>query len=94
VIGLIAAILAGFACAAVAKNSKAPLVLAGIVLVLGLLFAIPALTSTKDPVRDSSVGNLEAMQSAIQPGWIHLLNPFIGAVCVVIGARLKGAKPS
>jgi ABC-type uncharacterized transport system permease subunit len=93
VLGLIAAILAGFVCARVAQNSKVPLVLAGIVLVLGILFAIPVITSTTDPVRDTNVGNLEAMQNAKQPGWIALLNPVLGAVGIAIGARLSGAKP-
>lgn len=94
VLGLIAAIVAGFVCGRVAKSSRVPLVLAGIVLVLGILFAIPVVTSTSNPARDGNVGNLEAMQKAQQPGWFALLNPVLGALGIAIGARLSGPKLS
>lgn len=65
--------------------------LAGLVIVLGLLTAIPVLMAN-DPrpnVRDASVGNMEAMMNARQPAWIALLNPLIGAVGVMLGSRMK-----
>lgn len=91
VLGIVAAVAGGFVAAAIARGGKAPMVLAGIVLVLGLLSAIPVLMSDEPPaVREGTVGNIEAMQNARQPGWVALLNPFVGALGVVIGARLKG----
>jgi hypothetical protein len=78
VLSVVAAAVGGFVCAAIAKNMTACYVLAGIVLVLGLLMAIPVLTSGYEgmpEVRDGSVGNFEAMQYARQPAWIALLNP-------------------
>jgi hypothetical protein len=93
VLGLIAAVLGGYVCASIAKNSRAPIILAGIVLVLGLLLAIPVLTTPGEAglqARDGNVGNLEAMQKARQPGWVAIVNPIVGAIGVMIGARLKG----
>lgn len=91
VVGLVAAIVGGFICSLIAPNSKAPLALVVLVLVLGLLTAIPVLMSN-DPrpnIRDESVGNMEAMMNARQPAWIALLNPLIGAVGVMLGSRMK-----
>lgn len=92
VLSFIAALGGGFVCAAIAQNPKATLALAGLVLVLGLLLAIPVLTSQDNgapQIRDSSVGNLQAMQYAKQPAWVAVLNPILGAVGVMLGARLK-----
>ena len=89
-LGFIAAVVGGFICATIAKQSRAPLVLAGLVLVLGILAAIPVLTASGPPeVRPGNLGNIEAMQKARQPGWVALLNPVIGALGVLAGARLK-----
>jgi len=92
VLSLIAAIAGGFVCAAIAKNPKATMALAGLVLILGILFAIPVLTASNEgrpQVREASVGNMEAMTNARQPGWVAVLNPIIGAIGVMLGARLK-----
>jgi len=92
VLGLVAAVLGGFVCAAVARNRKAVLALAGLVFVLGIVFAIPVLTADyPGPAeRTAEVGNMAAMKNARQPAWIALLNPLLGAVGVVLGGRLKG----
>lgn len=93
VLSLVAAVVGGYACAAIARRGRAPLVLALLVVVLGLLAAIPALraaNSGRDRLtRPAEVSNMEAMQNAVQPGWVALLNPFIGAAGVVLGASLR-----
>ena len=92
VLGFVAAFIGGAVCSMIAKGTKAPLILAGLVVVLGILFAIPVLTSTNttaEMIRDGSVGNLEAMQNAKQPAWVALLNPLLGAVGVLAGSRFK-----
>jgi hypothetical protein len=91
VLSIAAAVLGGLACAVVAKSPTPPKVLAGIVLVLGLIMAVPVLTQSdvEQKARSGEVGNLEAMQNAAQPGWIALLNPVLGAVGVLVGAGLK-----
>lgn len=92
VLSVIAAVVGGVVCTVIAKNLTACYVLAGIVLVLGLLMAIPVLTGGYEgmpEVRDGSVGNFEAMQYARQPAWIALLNPIVGAGGIVSGGRLR-----
>ncbi len=90
VVGLLAAILGGFVCAAIARSATPPKVLAAIVLVLGLALAIPELGGDRTPAaRPAEVSMSEANRNAEQPVWVLLLNPLIGAVGVVVGARLK-----
>ena len=90
VLGLVAAIVGGLVCALIAPGTKAPVALAALVLVLGLLMAVPVLTAKTEPkVRTGKVGNMEAMQNAAQPAWIALLNPVVGAVGALAGAQLR-----
>ena len=89
-LGVAASVAAGYVCAAIARGGRAPQVLAGVVLVLGLLFAIPVLRAADDaPARAGDVSNMEAMQQARQPRWVALANPFVGAVGVLVGAGLR-----
>ena len=95
VLSLIAAILGGWICTKKEKNHKAGMILAGIVLVLGIVFALPALNVSDEEmnkVRDGSVPNFEAMQNAKQPASSAILNPILGAVGIFIGTRLKKEK--
>lgn len=91
VLGLIAAIVGGLVCALISRSKRAVQVLAGIVFVLGILIAIPALTTVdvRPNNRAGNVPNLQAMQLARTPGWVALINPFLGAAGVLIGSRLK-----
>jgi hypothetical protein len=90
VLGLIAAILGGLVCVLIAKERKIALWLAGIVLVLGFLLAIPALGEAEShTVREGNVDNMDAMQNAKQPPITLILNPIIGAIGVLAGSRLK-----
>jgi hypothetical protein len=97
VVGLLAAVLGGYVCASIARNARAPIILAGIVLVLGLLLAIPVVMTPSEgglQVREGNVGIFEAMQNAKQPAWVALVNPIVGAIGIMIGARLKGDSKS
>ena len=92
VLGFLAAMLGGFVCILIAGKKKAAMFLAGLVFVLGIIFAIPAMSASdedKPLIRDSSVDNMEAMQNAIQPTWMSLLNPLLGAFGVMVGAGLR-----
>lgn len=89
---LITAIIAGLVCAIIARGGKAPLVLAGVVLVLGL--ALGALNISMRPadtheVRTGDVPNMVAMSKAQHPMWVVFLGPVIGAVGIIIGGKLK-----
>jgi hypothetical protein len=91
-VNLVVAIIGGLICAAIAKGGRAPLALAAVVFVLGLLFAIPSLiarTDTRNVVRSGDVPMMEAMQKAKEPVWVPLLFPFVGAAGVLIGGKLK-----
>jgi len=89
VLGLAAALAGGLCCARIAPGTRAPLALAGFVLGLGLLLAVPALVDSRplEP-RGGDVGNFEAMQKARTPGWLAVLNPLVGASGVLLGRRL------
>ncbi len=89
VLSFVAAVVGGLICAAMARGSKAPVILAAVVLVVGLLTAIPSFTAPPpSDVRTAEVGNMAAMQKAHQPGWFSILVPVVGVVGVLVGARL------
>ncbi|HVG30380.1 MAG TPA: hypothetical protein VM864_11810 [Pyrinomonadaceae bacterium] len=91
-LGFVASVVGGYACAALARGGRAPLALAALVLVVGLIFAFLVPKRSEggaDAVRAGNVPNMEAMQKAIQPKWSALLNPFLGAAGVLVGGRLR-----
>lgn len=89
-LGLAGAILGGYVCEAIARDERAPKLLAVLVLLLGFAFAVPVLTTTSpSPPREGAVSNTVAMQNAQQPPWVALLNPLFGAVGVLIGAGAR-----
>ena len=92
ILGLIAAVIGGLVCVIIAKDHKAAIWLAGLVLVLGIILAIPGLNAPEaetNKVREGNVDNMEAMQNAKQPPIALILNPIIGAIGVMAGSRLK-----
>jgi hypothetical protein len=96
IVSIGAALVGGKICALIAKNSKAVMALAGLVLVLGLLSAAPSLAAPSGEVkaRTGDVPNMEAMMNAKQPAWVALLMPLIGVVGVLISGRVKAAAPA
>lgn len=91
VLSLIAAIVGGYVCALIAKSTRAAQVLAGIVIILGILVAIPVLTGsdTRPNRRPDAVPNMQAMQNARTPKWVAILNPIVGVVGVLVGAGIR-----
>ena len=91
-VNLIVAIIGGLICAAIAKGGRAPVALAVVVFVLGLVLAIPSLIAQKTNaglVRVGDVPMMEAMQKAKEPPWVPFTFPIVGAIGVLIGGRLK-----
>jgi hypothetical protein len=90
-LGAGAAVFGGCVCAWIARTATPPKVLAGVVLVIGLLSAIPVLTAAATPAeeRTGEMGNLDAMMKAKQPAWVALANPFVGLAGVLLGSRLR-----
>ena len=91
VVGLVAAVLGGMTCIAIARKRGAVTALVVVILVLGALGAIPAFMAASAPeaVREGSLTNMEAMMQARQPVWMALFNPILGVVGVLVGSRLK-----
>ncbi len=90
---IVTSIIAGLVCAAIAKGRKAPLAFAAIVLVLGLGAGVlkTSLRPDTHEVRIGSVSQQDARNKARPLMWVVFLGPFIGAVGVVIGGKLKRA---
>lgn len=88
-IALFAAVGGGWLARLVTQNARGPRVLAGFVIVLGIVLAIPALTGSaaEAGVRPDTVPMFEAIASARTPLWVMLINPLIGAIGVLIGGR-------
>jgi len=92
VIIFITGIIAGLVCAIIAKGGRAPLALAIVVVVLGLLLAIPAVMKTQANsklVRAGEVSQMEAAEKAYWPVWCPFAFPFISAAGVLVGGKLK-----
>ena len=88
VISVSSAIIGGYVCAAVGKSWRACQVLGLIILVLGILLCLPKMH--EDPhVRAGEVPTWQVMQLAQMPVWVHVLSPVLGAVGVLLGARMK-----
>lgn len=89
VLSLIGGVLGGLICAAISKSMGVCKVFAGIVLALGLLSAILTTMKERPDTRSGDVPNVQAMGMAQTPLWLCLLNPVLGAVGVLVGARMK-----
>jgi uncharacterized membrane protein YoaK (UPF0700 family) len=98
VIGFAAAAVAGATAALVGRHAtNLPVkVLAGLMLVLGLVIAARTMGVEPPPVPEewanSEVSFMEAGEYAVSPTWYYVLIPFIGAAGVLLGGRLV-AKP-
>jgi cytochrome bd-type quinol oxidase subunit 2 len=92
VVCLLAGIIGGFLCAAISKSKRTCQIFAFIVFFLGLLACIPAMKRNPNApnVRAGEVSNLEAMELAVSPMWLHLLTAVLSGAGVLLGARLKG----
>lgn len=90
VLSFLAAVGGGFICQAIAKNLNVVTIFAGIILILGLALAVMQ-ASTDRPIepREGQVSNSEAMQKSIQPLWVAIANPIVGAVGILLGGRLR-----
>ncbi|MGZ5437066.1 MAG: hypothetical protein ACXW3F_13505 [Pyrinomonadaceae bacterium] len=88
----VSGIIAGLICAAIARGRKATLALAGLILVVGLLLAIPSIMKSRanaGMVRVGDVTSMEAMEKASWPVWAPLVFPFVSAVGALVGGKLK-----
>ena len=92
VINIVVSIIGGFICARIAQSGRAPLALAIVVVVLGIVIALGDTSKGKanaGAIRTGTVPQLEAMQKAYWPIWVPFTFPFTGAIGVLIGGKLK-----
>lgn len=85
IVGITAAVAGGFVCAKVGTDRNAIHILVGLVVVLGVLSAIPD-PGVAEPIRPDGITMWEAISNAVQPAWARWSNPVIGVVGVLIGA--------
>jgi hypothetical protein len=89
-----AAVAGGWVARRIAGTATGPRVLAAVVVVLGVVMTLATMGGAPDAAgaRPEGVAAMEAMQVARTPFWIMLLNPFIGALGVLLGGKaLAGA---
>lgn len=94
VVGFGAALVGGWVAWRIGGRVLGPQLLAGLVLVLGIAMAVPAITTEAEagPVaeRPGDVGPMEAMQKAKMPLISLILNPLVGVVGVLVGGGALG----
>ena len=89
-VGFVAAAFGAIIAGRTAPGTKAPLMLADVVFVLGLLLVIPAMMATGDQSvpRTGDLSLIEAFMQGRQPVWVALINPMVQKVGVYFGAWL------
>ena len=85
----VASALAGYICAAISKNQRTCELFAGVILVILILFCIPKMRDRAPHPRAGEVSYMDAMRLTQMPLWMHALNPVLGALGVLVGARMK-----
>jgi uncharacterized membrane protein YeaQ/YmgE (transglycosylase-associated protein family) len=88
VLGFVAAVIGGALARVIDPRRSTGPALAGLILLLGVLSGAMTLNGPEPGPRPPEVSSLEAMQRAKSPLWFTLLNPVIGIVGVLAGARL------
>lgn len=88
--GFIGGIVGGLVCAAISKSKGACMAFAGIVLAVGLIVSI--MTKMKEHPETARTGDVpmfEAMPKVQTPTWLCLINPFVVAGGILLGAKKK-----
>jgi hypothetical protein len=91
ILSIVAAMIGGWLCGAVARSANAVSALAIVVLLLGIMSAVMEgqKRTAAAGVREGPVGNLDAMNQAVQPVWFSWLLPALGAGGVLLGGRKR-----
>jgi hypothetical protein len=92
---IVAAVVGGWVCGKIGKTKGAVGSLILLVVLLGALYAF-AVFKAEDPApedlaRTGDTPNFEAMNQAQSPMWVHVANPVLGVIGIMIGGRLSGA---
>jgi hypothetical protein len=87
-ISICSAVLGGYLCAAISRRMGACKVLALIVFALGILFCLPKMREDTN-WRAGEVPAWQVMNLAQMPAWMYIVTPVVGAIGVLLGARIK-----
>ncbi|HBB94905.1 MAG TPA: hypothetical protein DC054_05900, partial [Blastocatellia bacterium] len=90
VVNIVVAIIGGLICALIAKGGRAPLALAILAVVLGLVVAVADMNKGKKNggmVRTANTPNMEAVQKAYWPIWVPFTFPLTSAIGILIGGK-------
>ena len=89
-LGAMVSMAGGFACSKLAASRQGVAILVALVIVVGIVSAMPDAAAVG--VRPDDVSMFDAMASAQLPTWILWLNPVIGVIAVLLGAKLEAQK--
>ena len=95
VLALIAAVIGGIITASIVRTARPVMVLAGIVLVFGLLMAVMPQMPKDDETTEQLVRAEEeswweaAFKSQPPPAWYNFTLPLVGCAGVVLGGRMR-----
>lgn len=89
VVSFVAAAAGGWVARRISGTATGPRALAALVVILGVVMALASMGGAPEAAgaRPEGVGAMEAMQVAQTPFWIMLLNPFIGALGILLGGK-------
>ncbi len=91
VVGIVAALVGGAVCARVSADRRGVWMLVPLVVVFGVVAAATQELPAGAGTRPEDVPMFEAMSQARMPGWVPWLDPLIGALGALLGARaVKG----
>lgn len=85
------AVLGGYVAVVLGRSRTTPMILAAVIFVFGIVMALPSLSEADTPaaVRTGEVAMMDAMSNVKEPVWIAFLNPVIGVIGVIVGARMR-----
>jgi len=90
-VDILAALGGGYVAMLIAKRPLGPQILAGLVVVLGILMSIPMFAADASALgpRPDVVSMLDAMNKAQQPLSLVIANPILGGVFALVGGKLR-----
>ena len=90
VFAFLAAVVGGYVAAIIGRGAGAAKILAGIILVMGILSIVIVAASTRSAeARTADTPNMEAMTKAQTPLWAAGLSTLIGIAGAIVGGNLR-----
>lgn len=92
--GLLAAVVGGMVCKAIARDSKAVFALAAIVLAMGIGSAAVNMNRPDPPTRTGPATIQDIQTHGKEPTWFAIMKTLLGAAGLVIGSSLASRRPA